>query len=396
MASQFGKKKLLFKKENYYKLIHYNLYICKYCFERNFKFVKNYLVKHKTLIKIIRSKQKECSICKNLFQKTIDPIHNEILNSCYFTNNNQIQKIDIGTSLPLPLFEKEDNLRSLFKIKGIVNIKNHYNALIRQEIIKKSGYAIDHLNPDIRIEIYIDKEYNFEIKYRTKELVLLGKYNKYERGWGQRFRMNGMDNDKKNKHSKKQNSDSDNIIENIILNFLYTQTGSKEIQISWSGSEDKDSLVLGNGRPFVVKITSPQFRNIQKIFDLKDKLKLSFQEINFKDTYRYFKYKVQIIILIRILEDTFEKINLEESISKLKGETRFRIKNKIIKKNIYSIDFKIIDNKNLEMNLVLDNGIPIKQLIGGKEFIEPCLSNLINKKCECVFFDIKEVILSDN
>ena len=178
MVRQHEKNKLLFKKFNCNKLIHYNLYICKYCFERNFKFVKNHLVKYKTLIKIIRSKQKECSICKNLFQRTIDPINNEIINSCYFINNNQIHKIDIGISLPLLLFEKEDNLRSLFKIKGIVNIKNHYNALIRQEIIKNSGYVIDHLNPDIRIEIYIDKECNFEIKYKTKELVLLGKYNK--------------------------------------------------------------------------------------------------------------------------------------------------------------------------------------------------------------------------
>jgi tRNA pseudouridine synthase 10 len=295
----------------------------------------------------------------------------------------------------LPLFEKEDNLRSLFKIKGIVNIKNHYNALIRQEIIKKSGYVIDHLNPDIRIEIHIDKECNFEIKYKTKELVLLGKYNKYERGWSQRFRMNGMDNDNKSRQTM-INLDSYNIIEEIILNFLYTQTGSKDIHISWSGSEDKDSLVLGNGRPFIVKIISPQFRNIQRIFDIKDKLKLSFEEINIKDTDRYFKYKVHIKILIRIVEDNLEDINIEESISKLKGETRFRLKNKTIKKNIYSTNFKIIDNNNLEMNLLLDNGIPIKQLIGGKEFIEPCLSNLINKKCECLFFDIKEVILSDN
>ena len=395
MVKQYEKNKLLFKKFNYNNLIHYNLYICKYCFERNFKFVKNYLVKYKTLIKIIRSKQKECSICKNLFQRTIEPINNEILNSRYFINNNQIHKIDIGISLPLLLFEKEDNLRSLFKIKGIVNIKNHYNALIRQEIIKKSGYAIDHLNPDIRIEIHIDKECNFEIKYKTKELVLLGKYNKYERGWSQRFRMNGMDNDNKTRQTM-ISLDSYNIIEEIILNFLHTQTGSKDIQISWSGSEDKDSLVLGNGRPFIVKIISPQFRNIQKIFHIKDKLKLSFQEINIKDIYRYFKYKVHIKILIRILEDNPENNDLEESISKLKGETRFRIKNKTIKKNIYSINFKIIDNNNLEMNLLLDNGIPIKQLIGGKEFIEPCLSNLINKKCECVFFDIKEVILSDN
>ncbi len=395
MVRHYDKNKLLFRKGNYYKLIHYNLYICKYCFERNFKFVKNYLVKYKTLIKIITSKQKECSICKNLFQKTIVPIHNEIINSCYFTSNNQIQKIDIGTSLPLPLFEKEDNLRSLFKIKGIANIKNHYNELIRKEIIKKSGYAIDHLNPDLRIEIHIDKECNYEIKYKTKELVLLGKYNKYERGWSQRFRMNSMDNNNMNSQAKAQNFDSYNIIEDIILNFLSTQTGSKDIQISWSGSEDKDSLVLGNGRPFIVKITSPRFRNIQKIFDLKDQLKLSFQEINVKDTYGYFKYKVQIKILIRILEDNLEKVNLDETILKLKGQVKFRIKNKTIKKNIYSINFKIIDNTNLEMNLVLDNGIPIKQLIGGRDFIEPCLSNLLNKKCECVCFDIKEVILSD-
>jgi tRNA pseudouridine synthase 10 len=394
LVRQYEKNKLLFKKGNYYKLIHYNLYICKYCFARNFKFVKNYLVKYKTLIKIIRSKQKECSICKNLFQRTIGPINNEIINSRYFINSNQIQKIDIGISLPLPLFEKEDNLRSLFKIKGIANIKNHYNALIRQEIIK-SGYVIDHLNPDIRIEIHIDKECNFEIKYKTKELVLLGKYNKYERGWSQRFRMTGMENDNNNWQTS-VNLDSYNIIEEIIINFLYTQTGSKDIQISWSGSEDKDSLVLGNGRPFIVKIISPQFRNIQKIFDIKDKLKLCFQEINIKDTYRYFKYKVLIKILIRILEDSLEKNNLEESISKLKGEVRFRIKNKIIKKNIYSVNFKIIDDNNFEMDIVLDNGIPIKQLIGGKEFVEPCLSNLINKKCECVFFDIKEVILSGN
>ena len=395
MVRHYEKNKLVFRKGNYYKLIRYNLYICKYCFERNFKFVKNYLVKYKTLIKIITSKQKECSICKNLFQKTIDPIHNEIINSCYFTSNNQIQKIDIGTSLPLPLFEKEDNLRSLFKIKGIANIKNHYNALIRKEIIKKSGYAIDHLNPDLRIEIHIDKECNYEIKYKTKELVLLGKYNKYERGWSQRFRMNSMDNNNMNSQEKAQNLDSYNIIEDIILNFLSTQTGSKDIQISWSGSEDKDSLVLGNGRPFIVKITSPRFRNIQKIFDLKDQLKLSFQEINVKDTHGYFKYKVQIKTLIRILEDNLEKVNLDETILKLKGQVKFRIKNKTIKKNIYSTNFKIIDNRNLEMNLVLDNGIPIKQLIGGRDFIEPCLSNLINKKCECVFFDIKEVILSD-
>ncbi|MBA3750235.1 MAG: hypothetical protein H0X03_04970 [Nitrosopumilus sp.] len=100
--------------------------------------------------------------------------------------------------------------------------------------------------------------------------------------------------------------------------------------------------------------------------------------------------------LIKIIEDKLEKFDLEKMASQLIGEIRFLIKNKIIKKTIYSSSYKLIDNKNFEMKLILDNGIPIKQLIGGKDFIEPCISNLINKKCECVFFDIDDVILMSN
>lgn len=395
MVKAYEKNSSSDKKINSFKLTQYNLFICKYCCARNFKFVKKKVVKYKTLINIVKSEKKECTICKNLFQKTINSINNEIINSNHFINDSQNKKIDIGTSLPLHLFEKEDNLRSIFKIKGVPNIKNHYNALIRKEIVKKTGYSIDHLNPDIRIEIVIDNKFDYEIKYKSKELVLLGKYNKYQRGLNQRFKINSMNN---NEQKAVQNPYSQAIttptIEGMILNFLYTQSGSKDIKIAWSGSEDKNSLVLGNGRPFIVKINSPQFRDFQKIFDIKDVLSLNFQEIQNNDIRIYDKYKIQIKTLIKFIEDDLEKVDFEKMISKLIGETRFQIKNKIVKKKIYSSSYKIIDNKNFEMNLIIDNGIPIKQLIGGKEFIEPCISNLINKKCECVFFDIVDVILN--
>ncbi len=192
------------------------------------------------------------------------------------------------------------------------------------------------------------------------------------------------------------NTRENTTIEDIILEFLYNQSGSKDIKIGWSGSEDKDSLVLGNGRPFIVKINSPQSRDFQKMLDIKDKLSLNFQEIAANDSRIYDKYKIQIKTLIRVIEDSLEKADLEKTIFKLIGETKYQMKNKIVKKKIYSSSYKIIDKKNFEMNLVLDNGIPIKQLIGGDEFIEPCLSNLLNKKCECVFFDIYDIILNNN
>ena len=121
-------------------------------------------------------------------------------------------------------------------------------------------------------------------------------------------------------------------IEGMILKFLYIQSGSKDIKIAWSGSEDKNSLVLGNGRPFIVKINSPLFRDFQKIFDIKDMLSLNFQEIQNNDIKIYDKYKIQIKTLIKVIEDDLEKVDFEKMISKLIGETRFQIKNKIVKK----------------------------------------------------------------
>lgn len=390
------KKKISpYKKDNSSKLIQYNLFICKYCFERNFKDVKKKIIKYKTAVNIITSEKEECNICKSLFQKTIITIKNDIINSYQFVNANSNKAIDIGSSIPLQLFEKEDNLRSLFKIKGVPNIKNHYNTLIRNEVINETGFSINHLNPDMRIEIIIDNKLNYEIKYKTREIVLLGKYNKYQRGLNQRLKKNSTSN------NEQISADNSNIhktitIEDIILEFLYDQLGSKDIKIGWSGSEDKNSLVLGNGRPFIVKINNPRSRDFQKIFDIKDKLNLNFQEIPTNDARIYDRYKIQIKILIKVIEGSLEKVDLEKTISKLIGETKFHMKNKIVKKKIYYSSYKIIDKKNFEINLVLDNGIPIKQLIGGDEFIEPCLSSLINKKCECVFFDIDDIILNNN
>src|SRR6185437_14871223 len=171
-----------------------------------------------------------------------------------------------------------------------------------------------------------------------------------------------------------------------ILEFLCSKTGSKDITIGWLGSEDKNSLVLGKGRPFFVKITSPKIREFEKDVDIKNELHFKFQEIKLFDQHLYEKYKLQIKLLIKVLNDEILLPDLEQNITKFIGEISFFVKKKIIKKRIYSAAFKILDKSNFEMDLVLDNGIPIKQLIGGNEYIEPSLSKLLNKKCECTIF----------
>ena len=330
MVKNYGKSLIQNKIDNDCNFIKHNILICKYCNERNFRFVKKNVTRFRTTVNIIEYRDNECHISNNLFQKTIYAIRRDIANSQYFIKDDQEKRIDIGTSLPLFLFEKEDNLRSLFKIKGLPNIKNQYNNILRSEIIKETGCSIDHLIPYIRIEVFLDSQFNYDIKYKTRSLLLLGKYNKYQRGMGQKSNFNNINNDKKKNHE--EGSHSHFTIEDIILEYLHAQSGSKNITISWSGSEDKNSLVLGNGRPFIVKIDSPQFRNIKKRLDIKDKLRLTFEEIQIEDINKYYQYKIQINTLINIMEDNIDKIDLEENVSKLIENIRFKINNKKIKK----------------------------------------------------------------
>ncbi len=328
-----------------------------------------------------------------MFQKTVTSIKDDIIHTVNLVKTTNFNSIDIGSSIPLQFFEKEDNLRSLFKIKGIPNIKNHYNKIIREEIIKETGYSIDHQTPDIKIDIHIDNKLNHEITYKTKELLLLGRYNKYQRGINQRLKKNIINNTEKHPENLCEET---NTIEHIILEFLYSRTGSKDIKIGWLGSEDKNSLVLGKGRPFIVKINNPKIREFEKHLDIKNEVYLNFQEINSIEQHFYEKYKIQIKLLIKLLDDEIEQSDLEQNINKFTGETSFFVKKKIVKKKIYSAVFKILDKSNFEMELILDNGIPIKQLIGGNEYIEPSLSKIINKKCECIIFDIIDVIPNIN
>ena len=280
--------------------------------------------------------------------------------------------------------------------KGFPNIKNHYNKLIRREITKNNCYCLNHFNADLRIEIFIDNNLNFKVKYKTKDIILLGRYNKYQRGLIQRFKIRDKNN---NYHTDLKNFGSQlqkiSTIEDTVLNFLYSQFCAESIKISWLGSEDKDSLVLGIGRPFIVRIVNPLYNIFKKEYEIQNKLFLKFQEIKYNDIYLYDKYR-KIKTYVKVIEGTLESGDLENGIPNLIGETIFKIKRKVVKKSIYASNFKVIDNKNFELELVLDSGIPIKQLIGGQESISPCLSNLINKKCECVFFDIYDINFNCN
>ncbi|MGI0005487.1 MAG: tRNA pseudouridine(54/55) synthase Pus10, partial [Nitrososphaera sp.] len=51
-------------------------------------------------------------------------------------------------------------------------------------------------------------------------------------------------------------------------------------------------------------------------------------------------------------------------------------------------------DSEFQLTLHADGGLPIKQFVGGEEYIEPNVSRLLGAKCECVTFDVLAVKLN--
>lgn len=365
--------------------------LCKYCRNRNLRNNNFSLRKYSTHVIIKSDINKNCFICQNFFQEILPLITNQIrVQLSEFREH--LPTIDVGTILPYQFYENEDYLRSMFQIRGNMNIKNQVNLQIREEIRNVTGSKIDHTNPEIRFDIVIQNDLTFSITKKNKEFYLLGRYRKLRRGIIQKNKIsgNGMDPDSNTREFVTQ----DHSIESFVNKIINQNYKTNSFRISWTGGEDKNSLVMGSGRPFIVKANGhiPMIKEKKLFFE--DGIEIEFERIEFKDIESIHRYRQAVKVHVMLKEKLQGDNELEEKVNSLVGSVRFDIKNKTVTRKIYESKIVAKSGENLELLLYMDNGIPIKQFVGGDDPIQPCLSDVLMLECECINFDIMEFIQS--
>jgi tRNA pseudouridine synthase 10 len=365
--------------------------LCKFCYDRNFSKNEISLVKYRVSVKVIKTDVKVCYICRNFFRVTLPFIVDRILNSDMFKSTTGIPAIDIGTRLPFFFYENEDYIRSMFQIKGTLGIKTQINLLIREKIRKSKKYSVDHLNPALKFEVIIENDLSFSINCKAREFYLLGKYIKLDRGITQKSKNWGR---KDCQNFCKLADKYEKSIEDSIRKSVWSEYNAEDMKITWTGSEDKYSLVLGSGRPFIVKVINPKFKGLDEMKVLEKGVELYFRKIKQEEIDYYCQYRILVTIFVKLTEKIGNIGHFEDLVKTLKGEVTFRVKNRKTARNIYNAKLINARENNLEISLDMDNGIPIKQFVGGNEPIEPCLSSTFKTKCECIYFDIHDIILN--
>jgi tRNA pseudouridine synthase 10 len=312
----------------------------------------------------------------------------------------QFDSFLVGATLPSLVFEREDSIRARFKLRGRENIKKHFIDELRKKFEKVTGKRLEHIIPDITINIVIDsqQENNNDtssptISIKSSPLFFAGRYVKTHRGLSQ----------KKDKCQKCLGSgcalceylgtSSFASVEGIIASQILEITGGENPKFSWLGGEDKGSLVLGKGRPFLLRVLNPKVRSLKADLTINENgvyavIKQRKRHLS-SQLPSHFTTKTRITIQTE--QDLCSKslarlLNILEN-----SEVTFKVKSKIVKKKIYSLKVEQIDERKFVLTIIADGGLLIKQFVGGQEYIEPNVSKIIEMNCECVAFDILEV-----
>jgi tRNA pseudouridine synthase 10 len=296
----------------------------------------------------------------------------------------------IGATLPTQIYEREDALRARLKIRGKESVKSQLTRELGMRLAALARKKVEYMKPDITISVTIDKDNKSDVTVRSRPLALAGRYIKTSRGLPQKQnrcqKCEGKGCDFCN-YSGMSGNDS---VEGVIAKGLVEMTGGQTPKFSWIGSEDHNSLVLGNGRPFYARVFNPKKRKLKKDMIKGSGIQATLSIVNDEPEHQP-RFRVKTRIRAKcdraVQKDDMKKLN------SLAGDVSFENKWKTATRKIHSARARRIDSNQFALTIVADGGLMIKQFVGGEEYMKPNISESLGAKCECVTFDILDVSL---
>ena len=343
----------------------------------------------KKIKNILEEDQSEtCYICKNMMSK----LGVQLTKMFEKSTDYEFSTFLVGAILQPSVQDRDDLIRSKFKLRGTNSIKTDVTREIGKRFGRKTKTQVNYQNPDIVFTIDFKKE-EFELK--SKPLFFSGRYTKNIRGIPQKQKPCKQCVGRGCQACKYHGISEFESVEGKIAKFLHEKFNAQHAKITWVGSESETSLVLGKGRPFFVKLTNPHKRKIrlEKKIPLGEVTIHSLKIINKIPTKIIrFKSKVEMEILTK---DEIKTIQLKR-LRKLETMpiSVYDNSGKMTQKRIYKIQYKVKSDNSFFVVMKADSGIPLKRFVDGSE-VSPSLSTILENPCKCKSFDFYEIVLTN-
>ncbi|MDC0523127.1 tRNA pseudouridine(54/55) synthase Pus10 [Nitrosopumilus sp.] len=338
----------------------------------------------KKLKKNYTSKGK-CYVCKDLFCN-LDYFLKLMLD---LSSNYEFQTYGVGIIIKPSIVDRDDFIRSKYKLKGIDSIKTDIAKELIKLFTKKTQKNLDSFDPEITFTINLKDE---SCQLHSKSITIFGKYIKSERGYEQK--QTSCDNCSGTgcRVCDFHGISEFESIEGIISKLIFKKFGGTTTKFTWIGGEDKSSLVLGDGRPFFVKIKNPSKRKSK----LSDEKFESVSVFNLKLVDTFPKKPLNFYSRIKIQISAKLQIN-SKKLKKLKDLTTCPIviyekSGKRYEKKIFDLKYKKNSTNLFTIIMSAEGGFPIKRFVIGDD-VSPNISSLLDNSCVAQEFDFLNIVL---
>ena len=357
--------------------------LCDNCLGRLFS-KKLHLSSNKLLgKKLNQNTTKKCHICKNIFE-----------NLNYFlklmidaSSNYSFETFSIGAMIKPSIVDRDDFIRSQYKLKGIDSIKTDITRELAKSFSRKTKKSIDTQNSDVTFTINLKDD---SIKLHSKSITFSGRYVKTMRGIPQKQKSCENCSGKGCRMCDFHGISEFESIEGQISKFLFEKIGGTTAKFTWIGGEDKSSLVLGNGRPFFVKLQNPLKRNLKLTYFKTDYLKISNLKLVNESPKNPLKFNSLIELQISTSSDIDSKILKKLKILENQPVIVYDKSGKRSEKKIFVVKYKKNSKNLFTLSLKTEGGLPVRRFIDGDDVV-PGISQILDTTCKCNQFDFSDV-----
>ncbi len=336
----------------------------------------------KKLKKNLNSTQK-CYICRNLF----DNLNHFLKMMIDVSSNYSFSSFSVGAIIKPSIIDRDDYIRSKYKLKGIDGIKTDVSRELRKSFSRKTKKNIDFLDSDVTFTINFKDE---SCQLRSKSISLSGRYVKTLRGISQKQKSCSNCFGKGCRTCNFHGISEFDSVEGIISKFIFEKFGGTTAKFTWIGGEDKSSLVSGTGRPFFVKIQNPLKRKLKSTSIKYPFLKITKLKIVRESPKKPLKFNS----LIEVKVSTEDKID-SKNLKKLKDLQKrpvvvYEKSGKRSEKKIFSVKYKKNSSNTFTLFIKAEGGLPIKRFVNSDD-VSPGISQILNISCMCQEFDFLDI-----
>ncbi|MGC8953527.1 MAG: tRNA pseudouridine(54/55) synthase Pus10 [Desulfurococcus sp.] len=290
----------------------------------------------------------------------------------------------IGVKLDSEVVKKELDVHVLAGLESSESLKNELKREIGKRVTQLTNIPPDFDKPDVVVIVDVNKDFDYSIQTQVNPILLKAIYFKRGRRishvpW---FTSNG---------SRKYPESIQDFIRDSIAKLF----DARDIKIHAAGREDVDARMLGSGRPLVIEVKEPGFRNVDldllnyilddqfiKVSVIGAATRRDIESIKEGSRKRRKIYRVAVLTEKPVSEGDLEKLSsfFKERSVKQRTPTRIlrRKKDRERIKRVYRIEVINISSRVFEALIYCDGGLYVKELVhcdNGRT--TPCFSEIL-------------------